>query len=256
MSALDDVDLSHKLSASDGLARLQTAQRRLLALRLQSGGLLGDGRLGPPVCVLFEGWDAAGKGGAIRRLTAPLDPRHVRVAQFAAPSETERRHHFLWRFWPAVPGWGGMAILDRSWYGRVLVERVEGLASESQWRRAYEEIVAFERGLCEEGMVLVKFWLHISEVEERRRFRARERDPLKRWKLTDEDWRNLSRRPAYDQALDDMFRHTDHKHARWRPIAAESKPYARVAVLETVIGAIEYGLRNAGQEPIEAQAAL
>ena len=148
VASLDDVDLSAKLSKSAGLKRLQSAQRRLLALRLQAGGQIGDGRLGPPLCVLFEGWDASGKGGAIRRLTAPLDPRHVNVAQFAAPTAREKRHHFLWRFWPELPGWGGMAVLDRSWYGRVLVERVEGFASKPEWRRAYDEIVAFERGLA------------------------------------------------------------------------------------------------------------
>ena len=256
MGALKDVDLSLKLSGEEGLKQLQTAQRRLLALRLQAAGLLGGGHWGPPVCVLFEGWDAAGKGGAIRRLTGPLDPRHVRVEEFAAPSERERRHHFLWRFWPVMPGWGGMTVLDRSWYGRVLVERVEGFASKTEWRRAYDEIVAFERTVCDEGMVLIKFWMHVSEGEQRRRFKARERDPLKRWKLTEEDWRNLAQRPAYEEALDDMLRHTDHKPAPWRLIAAENKAYARVAVLRTVNKAIEQGLRAAGQEPLDVEAAL
>ncbi len=256
MHALEDVDLSSKLSGPEGLKRLQTAQRRLLALRLQCGGLIGDGTLGPPLCVLFEGWDASGKGGAIRRLTSPLDPRHVSVAQFAAPSEREKRHHFLWRFWPALPGWGGMSVLDRSWYGRVMVERVEGFASEPQWRRAYEEIVSFESGLCAEGMVLVKVWMHVSEQEQLRRFRSRERDPLKEWKLTDEDWRNLAHRPAYERALTDMLEHTDHKGAPWHLIPAENKPYARVAVVETVIKAVERGLRTVGQEPLHTEAAL
>lgn len=256
MASLKDVDLASRLSASEGAKQLEHAQRRLLALRLQSGGLIGDGRLGPPLCVVFEGWDAAGKGGAIRRLTAALDPRHVHVAEFAAPTPREKRHHFLWRFWPSLPGWGGMSVFDRSWYGRVLVERVEGFASEAEWRRAYEEIVAFETGLCREGMVLVKFWLHVSEAEQLRRFRARERDPLKRWKLTDEDWRNLAHRPDYERAVSDMLRRTDHEAAPWHVIAAESKPYARVAVLRAVIAQIEAGLRAAGQEPIEVEAAL
>ncbi len=256
MPALKDVDLGLKLAGREGLAQLQAAQRRVLALRLQCAGLIGGGTLGPPVCVLFEGWDASGKGGAIRRLTAALDPRHVRVAEFAAPTEREKRHHFLWRFWPVLPGWGGMTVLDRSWYGRVLVERVEGFASERQWRRAYEEIVTFEQGLADEGMVLVKFWLHVSEEEQVRRFRARERDPLKRWKLTDEDWRNLSHRSDYERAIRDMLRHTDHEGAPWRLVAAENKPYARVAVLQEVIAAMEAGLRAAGQEPLELEAAL
>ena len=256
MASLDDVDLSEKLSGADGLKRLQEAQRRLLALRLQAGGLIGDGRLGPPLCVVFEGWDASGKGGAIRRLTGPLDPRHVNVAQFAAPSDREIRHHFLWRFWPELPGRGGMTVFDRSWYGRVLVERVEGFASEPEWRRAYDEIISFERTLCDEGMVLVKFWLHISEQEQLRRFRARERDALKQWKLTDEDWRNLAHRPAYERAVADMLTHTDHESAPWRVVAAENKPHARVAVLRAVVDALEQGLRAAGLEPLDVEAAL
>ena len=128
MASLADVDLTKKLGSKESQLRIEGAQKRLLALRLQLGGLIGSGQLGPPLCVLFEGWDASGKGGAIRRLVTPLDPRHVRVSEFAAPSDDERRHHFLHRFAPALPGWGGMAVLDRSWYGRVLVERVEGFA--------------------------------------------------------------------------------------------------------------------------------
>lgn len=256
MSSLADVDLSHKLSASDGAKRLESLQRRLLALRLQSGGLIGDGRLGPPLCVMFEGWDASGKGGAIRRLTVPLDPRHVRVAEFGAPTDSERRHHFLARFWSVLPGWGGMTVCDRSWYGRVLVERVERLASEAAWRRAYEEIVTFEQSFCAEGGVLVKLWLHVSEKEQLRRFRAREHDPLRRWKLTEEDWRNFSHRGDYETAIDEMLARTDHDAARWTVIAGESKPYARVKVLETVIDSLERGLRTAGQEPLRDAAEL
>ena len=256
MAALADVDLSLKLSGAEARTQLHDAQQRLLALRLQAGGQIGDGSLGPPLCVMFEGWDASGKGGAIRRLTGRLDPRHVRVVEFAAPSKREKRHHFLWRFWPALPGWGGMAVFDRTWYGRVLVERVEGFASEREWRRAYGEIVDFERSLCAEGMVLVKFWLHISEKEQMRRFRARDHDPLKRWKLTGEDWRNFSKRSAYEQAVADMLEKTDHPAAPWRLIAAESKPYARVAVLREVIEAYEQGMRDTGHEPVDAAAAL
>jgi polyphosphate kinase 2 (PPK2 family) len=252
----EDVDLSAKLSKSEGLKQLAHAQRRLLVLRLQCGGLIGEQQLGPPVCVLCEGWDASGKGGAIRRLTSPLDPRHVNVAQFAAPTPREKRHHFLWRFWPELPGWGGMSVLDRSWYGRVLVERVEGFATRAEWRRAYKEISRFERGLAEEGMVLVKIWMHISQEEQTRRFEARQRDPLKRWKLTDEDWRNASRRAEYEEALGEMLRKTDHKHARWHVIAGENKAYARVAVLHAVIDAIEDGLRASGREPLGPVAEL
>jgi polyphosphate kinase 2 (PPK2 family) len=149
-----------------------------------------------------------------------------------------------------------MTVFDRSWHGRVLVERVEGFATEPEWRRAYEEIVAFERMLVAEGMVLTKFWLHVSEAEQLRRFHARERDPLKRWKLTDEDWRNLAHRPAYERAVSEMLRHTDHSAAPWRVIAAENKPYARVAVVSAVVEALEQGLRDAGREPLTAEAAL
>jgi polyphosphate kinase 2 (PPK2 family) len=256
VASLADVDLSLKLSKDEGFTRLERAQKRLLALRLQCGGLIGDGTLGPPLLVLFEGWDAAGKGGAIRRLTAQLDPRHFKVSEFAAPSDREKRHHFLWRFWPHLPGWGGMCVFDRTWYGRVLVERVEGLASKHEWKRAYGEIVEFERSLCAEGMVLVKFWLHISEEEQLARFKARSDDPLKQWKLTDDDWRNREKRDAYTKAIEAMLKKTDHKAAPWTLIAAESKPYARVAVLEAVIDAVERGMRAAGQDPTAAEAAL
>jgi AMP-polyphosphate phosphotransferase len=256
VASLADADLKLTLSSRESQERISKAQRRLLALRLQLGGLLGDGRLGPPICVLFEGWDASGKGGSIRRLVTPFDPRHVQVAQFSAPTKDEKRHHFLHRFAPALPGWGGMAVLDRSWYGRVLVERVEGFASEDEWRRAYPQIVGWEAGLATEGMVLVKFWLHVSEDEQLRRFRAREQDPLKRWKLTGEDWRNLSRRSDYEQAVQDMLAATDHEVAPWHVVSAESKRYARVEVLETVIATVCNALRASGQTPVDLEAAL
>jgi AMP-polyphosphate phosphotransferase len=249
---LDQLDLSLTLSKKEEAERLAAAQEHLLALRLALGGKLGaegDGRIGPPVCVLFEGWDASGKGGAIKRLVTRLDPRHVRVATFAAPTYDEKRHHFLWRFFPALPGWGGMAVFDRTWYGRVLVERVEGFASVDQWERAYDEIVELEKSLCLEGMILVKFWLHISEEEQLARFKRRERDPLKRWKLTDDDWRNREKRHAYTQAVEDMLARTDHELARWQLVEAESKRYARVKVLETVVTEIEERMRERGFEP-------
>jgi polyphosphate kinase 2 (PPK2 family) len=256
MASLSDADLRLKLDRHESEARILKAQRRLLALRLQLGGLIGGSKLGPPLCVLFEGWDASGKGGCIRRLVSPLDPRHVRVTPFGAPSEDQRRHHFLHRFSPALPGWGGMAVLDRSWYGRVLVERVEGFASEQEWRRAYPQIVQWESGLATEGMMLVKFWLHVSEEQQLRRFRARESDPLKQWKLTGEDWRNLSRRPEYVPAVEEMLASTDHQAGPWHVIAAESKRYARVSVLEVVIKRVEEALRKLGREPVELEASL
>jgi polyphosphate kinase 2 (PPK2 family) len=245
---LEEVDLSLSLSAKEEERELKREWRRLAQLRLALAGLL-DGRteLGPPVCVLFEGWDAAGKGGAIKRLVAPLDPRHVRVAQFGPPSADEKRHHFLHRFWPALPGWGGMAVLDRTWYGRVLVERVEGLAGREEWSRAYEEIVSFERMLAEEGAVIVKFWLQISPAEQLKRFQRRATDPLRAWKLTAEDWENRARRSDYEVAVEEMLDLTDRPEARWHLVAAESKRYARVEVVRTVSAEIEAGMRRAGQ---------
>jgi len=249
MGHLDEVDLSLSLSRREEKRELKAAWRRLSQLRLTLGGLIGRKELGPALCVVFEGWDAAGKGGAIKRLTAPLDPRHVRVAQFAAPSADERRHHFLHRFGPALPGWGGMSVFDRSWYGRVLVERVEGLASEEEWQRAYAEIASFERGLADEGAVIVKLWLHISPEEQLKRFEDRAADPLKAWKLTAEDWENRSKRREYEEAVEEMLDRTDRRRARWRLIPAESKRYARVQVVRTVNEEIEAGMRRWGQEP-------
>ena len=249
---LAELDLSLRLSRGQEQERLTAAQRRLLALRLQLGGKLDDGRLGPPICVLLEGWDASGKGGAIKRLVAPLDLRHVRVATFSAPTRDEKRHQFLLRFASALPGWGGVSVLDRSWYGRVLVERIEGYATVEEWSRAYEEIVEFERMNAREGMIIIKFWLHISDDEQLRRFKRREQDPLKRWKLTDEDWRNRGRREEYEEAVEDMLNQTDHDLGRWYVVEAESKRYARVKVIETTIAAIEKGMREKGFEPVES----
>lgn len=253
---LDKVDLSLKLSRREEAERLSAAQRRLLHLRLVNGGLVGSGQLGPPVCVVMEGWDASGKGGAIKRLVGGLDPRHVRVASFAAPTFDEKRHHFLWRFFPKLPGWGGMAVFDRSWYGRVLVERVEGFATEDQWGRAYEEISQFESSLALEGMVLVKLWLHISYEEQLRRFERRQTDPLKSWKLGPEDWRNRDKWLHYSEALRDMFFRTDQPLAPWDLVEGENKRYARVKVIETVISRTEDGMRRVGIEvpPLEVSA--
>jgi polyphosphate kinase 2 (PPK2 family) len=252
MTRLGDVDLTLRLSRKQEEEQLAVLQRRLLQLRLVLGGQVAGSamavpQLGPPLCIVFEGWDASGKGGAIKRLVDHLDPRHARVAQFAAPSFDEKRHHFLWRFWPALPGWGGMAVFDRSWYGRVLVERVEGFASEQEWQRAYAAIVDFERSLAAEGTVLVKLWMHLSPEEQLRRFERRHDNPLKAWKLTDDDWRNRDRRVDYEAAVEDMLVRTDVAEAPWTVVAAEDKRYARVAVLRQVCAAIEAGLKAAGQ---------
>ena len=243
---LEDSDLSRRLSKDEESKRLGRAQRRLLHLRLINGGQLREGKLGPPVCVVFEGWDAAGKGGAIKRLVEPLDPRHVHVAPFAAPTPDELRHHFLWRFWPPLPGWGGMTIFDRSWYGRVLVERVESLATEVQWRRAYQEINDFEHTLAEEGMIVIKLWMHMSHDEQLRRFVRRRDDALKSWKLTDEDWRNREKRADYDEAVSDMLRLTHGSLAPWDVVSSENKRNGRVEVIETVIRRMEEGMARWG----------
>jgi AMP-polyphosphate phosphotransferase len=246
MSRLADVDLSVHLSRKDAKEQLKAAQERLVHLRLLLGGQIGTGELGPPLLVLFEGWDASGKGGAIQRLIEELDSRHVRVAQFAAPTHDEKRHHFLWRFWPVLPGWGGMAVLDRTWYGRVLVERVEGFASEEAWQRAYAEIVDLETTLAAEGMILVKFWMHLSPEEQLRRFESRRDDPYRAWKLTDEDWRNREKRPAYEDAVEDMLERTDHPSGPWHVVAGDDKRWARVTVVRTVCEAIEAALAERG----------
>ena len=254
MGRLDDLDLSLKLSRAEEAKRVEAAQQRLLALRLLCGGLpvpgsRDDHPLGPPVLALFEGWDASGKGGAIRRLVTPLDPRHVRVASYAAPTADEKRHHFLLRFSSALPGWGGMAVLDRSWYGRVLVERVEGFATKDEWKRAYGEIARFETSLHLEGMLILKFWLHISDEEQLKRFEARRTDPLKAWKLTDEDWRNREKRGAYEDAVEDMLQRTDHPGGPWHVVAGDDKRWARVDVVRTVCQAMEDGLAVRGIDP-------
>ena len=247
MDRLAAVDLTSRLDKDEYEERLEAAQTRMQQLRLLSAGFTSEeGRLGPPLCVVLEGWDASGKGGTIKRLVAELDSRHVRVRAFSAPTHDEKRHHFLHRFWPALPGWGGMAVLDRSWYGRVLVERVEGYATEEQWQRAYGEIVDFETTLAAEGMCMVKLWMHISDEEQLERFERRKNDPLKAWKLTDEDWRNREKRPAYEEAVEDMLGRTDHVAARWHVVAGDQKKFARVTVLETVVAEFEQALELHG----------
>ena len=242
-----DVDLSLSLSKAQEAERLGIAQRRLLALRPSAGGLIGDGTLGPPVCLVFEGWDAAGKGGAIRRLTGPLDPRHVsRPVRRARPRE-EKRHHFLWRFWPPLPGLGRddgvRPLLVRPRAGRAGrgIRHATASGGAPTTRSTSSSARWPTRGWC-----VVKFWLHISDEEQLRRFEAAEDDPLKAWKLTDEDWRNREKRPAYEQAVPTMLQRTEHVPAPWGLISAEDKRHARVAVLEATVAAIEQGMRDRG----------
>ena len=246
MGRLDDLDLARTLRRDEYARRLVAAQRRFLQLRLTLGGQLSDGTLGPGLLVLMEGPDAAGKGSAIKRIVEPLDPRHYRVSTFSKPDADEKRHHFLRRFFREIPGLGGMCVFDRSWYGRVLVERIERFATDDQWQRAYDEIVGFEQTLVLEGVMIVKFWLHIDGDEQLRRFQSRERDPLRRWKITEEDWRNRDKAPGYVDAAEEMFERTDHELAPWNLIGANQKRYTRVAVLDTLNQRIEEGMERWG----------
>ena len=203
-----------------------------------------------PVLVVFEGWDAAGKGDTIEKLVGRLDPRGYRVHPVYEPLEEERLRPFLWRFWTRIPARGEIAIFDQSWYRRVLSERVEKEVSKEDVALAWVEINQFERMLADDGTVIVKFWLHISEKEQLRRFRHREREPLKRWKLTEEDWRNREKRGAYTEAVEDMLEHTDHPDAPWDVVPAEHKKYGRVHVIETAIARIEEGMKARGFRPL------
>ncbi|MBD1908798.1 polyphosphate:AMP phosphotransferase [Funiculus sociatus GB2-A5] len=197
-----------------------------------------------PVLVLFEGWDAAGKGGAIKRLTDALDPRSYIVHPFAAPTDEEKAHHYLWRFWRWLPTAGTIGIFDRSWYGRVLVERVEGFATEREWHRAYQEINEFEAQLTSAGYVLVKFWLHLSPEEQLKRFCDRQNDSFKQYKLTDEDWRNREKWSLYEVAVNQAIQRTSTPNAPWTIIAANDKYYARVKVIQSVAEAIHSQLKR------------
>jgi polyphosphate kinase 2 (PPK2 family) len=192
-----------------------------------------------PVVIVFEGWDAAGKGGAIKRLTEKLDPRGYVVWPIAAPQGDDKVRHYLYRFWRRLPEQGQIAIFDRSWYGRVLVERVEGFCSEAAWKRAYYEINYFERQLYDFGTILIKFWLHISQAEQLRRFEERQHTAYKAWKITDEDWRNRGKWEDYERAAEDMFRKTSTTHAPWTIVEANDKLYARIKVLKTVVNVLK-----------------
>jgi len=189
--------------------------------------------------VVFEGWDAAGKGGAIQRLTSGWDPRHFRVWPIAAPTREEKARHFLWRFWRRLPGAGEIALFDRSWYGRVLVERVEGFATEAEWRRGYDEINAFEKQLADDGTAIVKLFFHVTQETQDERLRARIEHEWKRWKVTAEDFRNRSKRPAYLAATEEMFVETDTAIAPWRVVDGNNKKAARIEALTIVADTLE-----------------
>lgn len=225
---LNTIDLSKSLSRS----RYEEKMKHLWeSLYLKSWESYDRGQ---SLVIVFEGSDAAGKGGAIRRLTRCMDARLYRVIQTAAPTALEHAHHYLWRFWMQIPRQGKITIYDRSWYGRVLVERVEGFADPAEWQRAYREINEFERQLCRSNTRILKFWLQISPEEQLKRFRKREKTPYKEFKLTDEDWRNREKLDHYEAAVNDMIRKTNTDVAPWHLISAENKRHARIQVLETV----------------------
>lgn len=234
---LDALDQSKSVDQEEYRVRIKEHQLRLLNLQRA----LIDSRHN--LVVVVEGPDAAGKGGAIKRLVEKLDPRTFRVYSVIKPTQEEYCHHYLWRFWSKLPPYGQMAIFDRSWYGRVLVERVEGFASLTEWKRAYREINEFERLLVEDGTVISKVYFHITKEEQLDRFKRREADPLKHWKITEEDWRNRRKWDEHNQAAEEMFEQTGTQFASWTVVEANFKWYARLKFLKTVIRSLEAGMR-------------
>jgi polyphosphate kinase 2 (PPK2 family) len=230
-SLLSRADLSLKLKEEEYREKLSQYQKEFREIEYD----LYRKRI--PMLIAFEGWDAAGKGGNIRRLTYELDPRGYEVVPISAPTELEKARPYLWRFWVRMPKAGHIAIFDRTWYGRVLVERVEGFCTEEEWNRAYWEIREMEQQLASFGTIIAKFWLHISKEEQLRRFKSREADPAKQWKITPEDWRNREKWELYRQAVDEMLLRTSTTYAPWTVVEANDKYYARVKVLKTVIEA-------------------
>ena len=237
-SVLAGVDLSKKMEKEEYKKELARLQARLSELHNE----LYKYRI--PVVLAFEGWDAGGKGGAIKRLTQALDPRGYQVNPVAAPNDAEKTHHYLWRFWKQFPKDGHVAIFDRSWYGRVMVERIEGFCQEEEWKRAYHEMNEMEEQLAHHGTIVLKFWMHIDKDEQERRFKERMENPAKQWKITDEDWRNREKWDAYEKAVDEMLIRTSTTYAPWILVEADCKYYARIKVLRTVVEAIEKRLKE------------
>lgn len=207
-----------------------------------------------PVIMIFEGWDAAGKGGAIRRVTEKIDPRGFVVYPIAAPKGDDATHHYLWRFWRRLPETGQIAMFDRSWYGRVMVERIEGFCTEMDWKRAYREINSFERQLVDFGTILFKFWLHIDKEEQLRRFESRSEDRIRSWKLTDEDWRNREKWELYEEAVNEMLLKTSTISAPWTVVEGNSKMYARIKILKTIVDKLSLELDFDPYGPFEPNA--
>lgn len=240
LHALNNVDLTKSLTREEYKVRLKELQKELKQLH----SVLYAKRI--PVVLGFEGWDAAGKGGAIHRLTEALDPRGYRVNPVSSPNDIEKAHNYLWRFWTKMPKDGHIAIFDRTWYGRVMVERIEGFCTTDEWERAYREINDMERQLASHGAIVIKFWIQIDKDEQKRRFDARANTPGKEWKITDEDWRNREKWPMYEQAVDDMLLKTSTTYAPWVIVEGNDKYHARIKVLETVAAAIKERIRTDG----------
>lgn len=237
-SVLDGVDISKSLTKEAYKKQLRDLQKKLATLHSE----IYRHRI--PVVLAFEGWDAGGKGGAIKRLTANLDPRGYEVIPTASPNDIEKAHHYLWRFWNSMPKAGHLAIFDRTWYGRVMVERIEGFCTEDEWQRAYKEINQMEEHLHNAGAVVIKFWMHIDKDEQERRFNERLSNPEKQWKITDEDWRNREKWEQYEDAVNEMIIRTSTPYAPWVIVEGNSKYYARVKVLSTVVDALERRLKK------------
>lgn len=239
---LSGIDLSKTMTREAYKKEIDRLQKKLELLHSELY------RLRIPVVLGFEGWDAGGKGGAIRRLTSHLDPRGYQVCPTAAPNDVEKKHHYLWRFWNRMPKAGHIAIFDRTWYGRVMVERIEGFCREEEWRRAYQEINEMESHLVNAGAVVLKFWLQIDKDEQKRRFEERMRIPEKQWKITDEDWRNREKWDQYELAVNEMLVRTSTTYAPWIVVEGNCKYYARVKVLRTVVEALEKKIAQVKQE--------
>ncbi len=233
VTILSALDLTLTLSKEDYEARLEASQSELNRLARKAV------KRGISTAIVFEGVDAAGKGGAVRRITGALDARQYRIVPVAAPSQEERRYPYLWRFWRRSSRAGTITIFDRSWYGRVLVERVEGFCSPADWARAYGEINDYEEQLHRHGVVLCKMWLHIDQDEQLRRFQEREQTPWKRFKITEEDWRNREKWPSYERAVNEMIERTSTEIAPWTLIESNDKHHARIKVMETLCAALE-----------------
>lgn len=237
-SILSNVDLSLAYTKEEYKERLEVLQKRLSLLHSE----LYRRRI--PVVLAFEGWDAGGKGGAIKRLTECMDPRGYRVNPTAAPNDIEKAHHYLWRFWQNMPKDGHVAIFDRTWYGRVMVERIEGFCTPREWKRAYREMNEMEEQLANNGTVVLKFWMQIDKEEQERRFKERQKTPEKQWKITEEDWRNREKWDQYEEAVDEMLIRTSTTYAPWIIVEGNDKYYARIKVLESVVKALEERLKK------------